>query len=368
MEMTKSILSTIAGAAVAMAAVQASAATLDDVKARGSVHCGVNSTGLLGFASRNDQGQWSGFDVDYCRAVSAAIFGDPDKVEYTPLNATERFEALKSGTVDILARNTTWTMARDTSMGMLFAGVSYYDGQGFMMRKSRMEETGVTKAEDLGGAEGEEGAKICVQTGTTTELNLGDFFNSRGLNYQPVIFETQDAADAAYASNGCDAYTTDVSGINSIRLKFPDAADHVVLPDVISKEPLGPVVRQGDDQWFNIVKWTHFALLNAEELGVTSANVEEMRAKAQKDVEEVAKDESYRREVSPEIARLLGVDGTFGEGIGLGNDWAFNIIKAVGNYGEMFERHLGASSPLKLSRGPNALWKDGGLQYAPPIR
>jgi general L-amino acid transport system substrate-binding protein len=279
--------------------------------------------------------------VDYCRAVAAAIFNDATKVKFTPLTATERFTALQSGEVDLLSRNTTWTMARDTSLGLAFAGVSYYDGQGFMARKS----LGVASALELSGA------AVCVQSGTTTELNLADFFKVNKMNYNPVVFEKLPEVNAAYDSGRCDAYTTDASGLYATRLTLTNPDDHVVLPEIISKEPLGPVVRQGDDQWFSIVKWVHFALLNAEELGVTQANVDEMKAGENQD-----------------IRRLLGADGTFGEGIGLTNDWAANLIKAVGNYGEIFDRNVGAGSKLGIARGLNALWSKGGIQYAPPVR
>ena len=330
----------IATAVLAGSAAAASAATLDDVKARGSLQCGVN-TGLAGFSQPNDAGEWTGLDVDYCRAVAAAVFGDPSKVKFTPLTAKERFTALESGEVDLLSRNTTWTMSRDTQLGLTFAGTNYYDGQGFMVRKS----LGVSSAKELNGA------SICVQSGTTTELNLADYFRANGMEMNPVVFEKLEEVNAAYEAGRCDAYTTDASGLYSLRLVFSNPDEHMVLPEIISKEPLGPSVRQGDDQWANIVEWTHFALLNAEELGVTQANVEEMKGSD-----------------NPEIKRLLGVDGNFGESIGLGADWAANVIKGVGNYGEIFARNVGADSPLKIERGLNALWSQGGLQYAPPIR
>ncbi|MYZ50127.1 amino acid ABC transporter substrate-binding protein [Propylenella binzhouense] len=318
----------------------AHAATLDDVKAKGFLQCGAN-TGLPGFAAPDNAGNWTGFDVDYCRAVAAAIFGDPSKVKFTPLSAKERFTALQSGEVDVLIRNTTWTMSRDTSLGLKFAGVNYYDGQGFMVRK----DLGVSSALELSGA------SICVQTGTTTELNLADYFRANKMDYNPVVFEKLDETNSAYDSGRCDALTTDASGLYATRLTMKSPGDHMVLPEIISKEPLGPVVRQGDDQWFNVVKWTHFALLDAEELGVTQANVEEMKTSD-----------------NPEIKRLLGVDGTFGQAIGLSNDWVVNIIKGVGNYGEIFERNIGTSSPLEIERGLNALWTDGGIQYGMPVR
>jgi general L-amino acid transport system substrate-binding protein len=338
--MRKLLFSIAAGATLAVAASAAHATTLDDVKAKKFVQCGVN-IGLLGFASTDDAGEWKGFDVDYCRAVAAAIFGDPKAVKFTPLSAKDRFTALQSGEVDMLARNTTWTMDRDTKLGLTFAGVNYYDGQGFMVKKS----LGVTSALQLGGA------SVCVQTGTTTELNLADFFKRNNMEYKPVVFEQNTEVNSTYDAGGCDAVTTDASGLYATRLVLKAPDDHVVLPEIISKEPLGPAVRQGDDQWFNIVKWVHFALLNAEELGVTSKNVDEMK-----------------NSQNQEVRRLLGVDGTFGEGIGLTNDWAANAIKLVGNYGEIFDRNIGEGSPLKIARGLNALWTNKGIQYAPPVR
>jgi len=334
------ILPILTGAVLGLSAAAGSAATLDDVKAKGFLQCGVN-TGLLGFASTNDAGEWSGFDVDYCRAVAVAIFNDPTKVKFTPLTAKERFTALQSGEIDLLARNSTWTMSRDTSLGLLFAGVNYYDGQGFMVKK----ELNVSSAKDL------DGASVCVQTGTTTELNLADYFNFNKMKYNLVAFEKEEEVEGAYSSGRCDVLTTDASGLYAIRLTLSNPDDNIVLPEIISKEPLGPVVRQGDDKWFSIVKWVHYALLNAEEAGVTKANVDEMKASENQD-----------------IKRLLGTDGTFGEGIGLGNDWAYNVIKALGNYGEIFDRNIGDGSTLKIARGINALWNKGGIQYAPPIR
>src|SRR5579871_5975873 len=304
----KSKFLTIAAAAAALcyAAGTASATTLDDVKKKGFVQCGVN-TGLLGFGSTNDAGDWTGFDVDYCRAVASAIFGDKTKVKFTALTAKERFTALQSGEVDMLARNSTWTMERDTKLGLKFAGVNYYDGQGFLVKKSQ----GVNSALELSNA------SVCVQTGTTTELNLADYFGQHKMPYNLVAFEAEPEVESAYASGRCDVLTTDASGLYSIRLTLSNPDDHIVLPEIISKEPLGPVVRQGDDQWFNIVKWTHFALLDAEEAGITAANVDEMKASDNQDVR-----------------RLLGVDGTFGAGLGLTNDWAYNVIDHIGNYDE----------------------------------
>ena len=328
------------GAALALAASTSSAATLDDVKSKGFVQCGV-SQGLPGFSSTNDKGEWAGIDVELCRAVAAAIFADPSKVKYTPLSAKERFTALQSGEIDVLSRNTTWTMGRDTSLGLNFAGVNYYDGQGFMVRKS----LGVTSALQLGGA------SVCTNTGTTTELNVADYFRANKMKYEVVAFEKADEVVQAYDSGRCDVYTTDSSGLYAQRLKLTNPDEHVVLPEIISKEPLGPVVRHGDDLWFDVVKWTHFAMVNAEELGVDSGNVDEMKGSD-----------------NPAIKRLLGTEGAFGEAIGLGNDWAYNIVKMVGNYGEVFERHVGPKTPLGIARGLNALWIKRGLQYAPPIR
>ncbi len=340
--MKKAILSTVLGVATLGAAAAASAATLDDVKAKGFVQCGVN-TSLPGFGAPNDKGEWSGFDVDYCRAVAAAIFGDATKVKYTPTTAKERFTALQSGEVDLLARNTTWTISRDTSLGFNFRAVNYYDGQGFMVKKG----LNVKSALELSGA------SVCVQSGTTTELNLADYFKANKMDYNPVVFEKLEEVNAAYDAGRCDAYTTDQSGLYAIRLTLTAPDDHVILPEIISKEPLGPAVRQGDDQWFDIVSWVHYALLAAEEFGITQANVEEMKASE-----------------NPDIKRFLGMEAEskLGTDLGLDNDWAVKIIKAVGNYGEVFDRNIGEGSPLKIARGLNAQWTKGGLQYAPPIR
>ncbi len=326
------------GASMAVTAAQAG--TLDDVKKKGFIQCGV-SQGLPGFSAPDDKGNWKGLDVDFCRAVAAAVFGDPNKVKFTPLSAKERFTALRSGEVDILSRNTTWTMQRDVELGLNFAGVLYYDGQGFMVRKS----LGVTSALQLNGAE------VCTNTGTTTELNVADFFRSHKMDYKVVAFEKADEVVKAYDEGRCDVYTTDRSGLAAMRLKMKNPDEHVVLPEIISKEPLGPVVRHGDDQWFDIVKWTLFALINAEELGVTSQNVDEMK-----------------KSTDPAIRRLLGVEGKFGETLGLTNEWAYNAIKHVGNYGEIYDRNVGPKTPLGLARGLNALWNKGGIMYAPPIR
>ena len=320
----------------------ASADTLEDIKAKGSIQCGV-SQGLPGFSSQDDAGNWTGIDVDFCRGVAAAVFGDANAVKFTPLSAKERFTALSSGEVDILSRNTTWTMTRDTQLGLNFAGVNYYDGQGMMVPS----ELGVTSAIEL------DGASICTNTGTTTELNITDYFRANNMSFELVAFEKADEVVAAYDSGRCQVYTTDRSGLAAQRLKLADPEAHTVLPEVISKEPLGPVVRQGDDTWFNIVKWTLNAMINAEELGVTSANAAEMTGSD-----------------NPNIKRLLGSEGTFGEQLGLPNDWAMQVISQVGNYGESYEANVGANTPLKLARegSVNALWTNGGLIYAPPIR
>ena len=334
-------LSVAAAAVVGMSsAAFAQAKTLDTVKARGQLLCGV-STGLAGFAQPDDKGVWTGLDVEYCRALAAAVIGDPMKVTFKPLSAKERFTALQSGEVDILSRNTTWTIARDSSLGLSFAGVNFYDGQGFMVKKA----LGIKSAKEL------KGASVCVQTGTTTELNLADFFRTNKIDYKPVVFEKNDEIVAAYEAGRCDAYTTDASGLYAERLRMKVPADNIVLPDIISKEPLGPSVRQGDSQWFTIVKWVHYAMLNAEELGVTQKNVDEMGNSA-----------------NPEIKRLLGKEGDFGKGLGLDNDWVVKIVKAVGNYGESYDRNVGSGSRLNIDRGLNKLWNQGGLQYAPPIR
>ena len=342
--MKQTIIGILGAAAFGMAVSAASADTLDDVKAKGFIQCGVN-TGLAGFSSPDDKGDWTGLDVDFCRAVAAAVFGDGSKVKFTPLSAKDRFTALQSGEVDILSRNTTWTINRDTALGLNFAGVTYFDGQGFMINAAKLP--GVNSTLQLSGA------SVCVQSGTTTELNLADYFKANNLEYNPVVFEKVEEANAAYDSGRCDAYTTDQSGLYAIRLTLAAPGDHVVLPEIISKEPLGPAVRQGDDKWFDIVKWTYYALLNAEELGITKANVEEMKNSA-----------------NPEIKRILGVEAEtkIGTDLGLTNDWVVNIIKATGNYGEIFESNVGADSPLKISRGINALWTKGGLQYGMPIR
>jgi len=312
--------------------------TLEAVRQRGALLCGVN-TGLAGFGIADSQGKWTGVDVDICRAVAAAVLGDSEKVKYTPLTAQQRFTALQSKEIDILSRNTTWTLGRDTSLGLNFAAITFFDGQGFMVRKA----ANVTSAKGLNGA------TICVQPGTTTELNLADFFRSHGMTYQPVVIESLQELTGAFVAGRCDAMTTDVSGLVSIRATQAKPDDFLVLPEVISKEPLGPMVRHGDDQWFDIVKWTVFAMIEAEEKGITSENVEQMKSSD-----------------DPAIKRLLGVTPGNGEALGLNEDWAANIIKQVGNYGQSYDRNIKAQ--LGLERGLNALWTQGGLIYAPPVR
>lgn len=340
----KRTIATIAlgfAAALTVAGAQAQTSnTLNTVKQRGVLNCGSN-TGLAGFGVPDAQGNWTGLDVDYCRAISAAIFNDPTKIKFVPLSAKDRFTALQSGEVDVLVRNSTWTMSRDTTLGLNFAAVNYYDGQGFMVRK----KLGISSALELNGA------SVCTQQGTTTELNLADFFRGNKIKYEVVAFASSDETVKAYDAGRCDAFTTDASGLYSERLKLTNPDEHIVLPEIISKEPLGSVVRHGDDVWFDLVKWVHYAMLNAEELGVTKANVDQML-----------------KSDNPEIKRLLGVEGKFGETVGLTNDWVARIVKHVGNYGEVFERNVGESSRLKIKRGQNALWTKGGLQYAPPIR
>ncbi len=313
---------------------------LEKTKTRGYVTCGV-SQGLPGFSNPNDKGDWTGIDVDVCRAVAAAVLGDDTKVKYVPLNNKERFAALQSGEVDLLSRITTWTMHRDTGLGIDFTGVNYYDGQGFMVRKS----LGVKSVREL------DGASLCVNLGTTTELNAADYFKSHNMSYEIITYEKADETVAAYDAGRCDAYTTDQSGLYAQRLKLTNPNDHMVLPEIISKEPLGPSVRQGDAQWSDIVRWAFNAMINAEELGVTSKNID-----------------SLQDSDNPSIQRLLGRDGTFGKNLGLEDAWAYNIIKQVGNYGESFEANVGKDTALGIERGVNALWTNGGLQYAPPIR
>ena len=332
-------LSTFAAATVLAGTV--GAATLDDVKAKGFIQCGVN-TGVPGFAFKDAKGDWVGFDPSFCQAMAAAVLGDASKVKYTPLTGKTRFPALASGEVDVLSRNTTWTFSRDTDLGFTFIGVNFYDGQGFIGRTS----LGIKSAKEL------DGASVCIQTGTTTELNLADFFRVNNMKYEPVTIETNEEARVSYMAGRCDVYTTDASGLAATKSTFTDAANHMVFPEIISKEPLGPLVRQGDDQWADIARWTLNAMINAEEFGVTQANVDEM-AKGTK---------------NPEVNRLLGSEGDLGAMISLDKQWAHRIIKQVGNYGDVFERYLGVNTPLGLQRGVNQLYTKGGILYAPPMR
>ncbi len=330
-----------AAAALALTAPAAMADTLADVKQRDSLKC-IVTTGLAGFAVADDKGTWTGLDVDFCRAVAAAVLGDSTKVEFIPTTAKERFTVLQSGEGDVLARNTTWTLSRDTQLGMNFVGVNFYDGQGFMVNA----DLGIESAREL------DGATICVQTGTTTELNLADYFRKHGMSYESVVFETNDETRNAFEQGRCDAYTTDASGLAAERSIAANPSAYVILPDIISKEPLGPSVRQGDDIWFNIIRWTYFAMLAAEELGVDSSNVADMKANS----------------ADPSIKRLLGTESDLGPMLKLDNDWAVRVIAQVGNYSESFDRNVGPTTPLGLSRGLNALWTDGGLMYSPPLR
>ena len=337
----KRLATALAFATVLVFGMQAaSAQTLTTIKNRGELICGANGT-LAGFGLPDPQGNWTGFDVDFCRAIAAAIFNDPTKVKFVPLTAKDRFTALQSGEIDVLSRNTTWTLSRDTSLGLDFVAVTYYDGQGFMVRRALK----VNSSLELNGA------AVCVQQGTTSELNLADYFRANQMQLKTVTFATGDEARKAYESGRCDAYTTDSSGLYGERQKLAVPGDHIVLPEIISKEPLTPAVRHGDSQWTDIVRWTHFAMVDAEELGVTKANVDE---KLKSD--------------DPETRRMLGAEGQYGEALGLTNDWVYRIVKHVGNYGEVFERNIGQGSPLKIVRGLNALWTKGGLQYGPPFR
>jgi general L-amino acid transport system substrate-binding protein len=327
--------------AVAAAGPAHAGAIFDAIKDKGFIQCGVN-VGLAGFSNPDDAGDWSGIDVDVCRAIAAAVFGDAEAVKFTPLTSKERFTALQSGEVDVLSRNTTWTLNRDSALGLDFTGVTYYDGQGFMVPKS----LGVKSALEL------DGASVCVQTGTTTELNLADYFRANDMSYTPVVFERGDEARTAYEQGRCDTLTTDQSGLYAERIGLANPDDHIVLPEVISKEPLGPAVRHGDNQWGDIVRWTLYAMLEAEELGINSQNVDDEKANS----------------TNPNVRRLLGVEGDMGQGIGLPADFGYQVVKQVGNYGEIFDRNIGMGSPLKIERGLNALWTDGGLQYAMPVR
>ncbi|MGN6487210.1 MAG: amino acid ABC transporter substrate-binding protein [Devosia sp.] len=343
--MMKTLLTVALAAGLGLSASAAQAQTtasptLDAIKAKGYVQCGVTG-GVAGFSAPDASNNWAGLEVDYCRALAAAIFNDADAVRYTPLTSQERFTALSAGEIDVLSRTTTWTMSRDTQLGISFVGTMFYDGQGFMVRKA----DNITSALDLSGA------AVCIESGTTTELNAADYFAANNLEFNTVVFVDQDEVVKAYEDGRCDVYTTDASALASERSKFANPDDHIILPEIISKEPLGPVVRTGDSGFFNIARWTYFALLEAEELGVTQANVDDMLASD-----------------NPAIKRLLGVEGDFGTPIGLTKDWAYQIIKALGNYGEIYERHVGPNTPIGLARGLNALWRDGGIQYSPPIR
>ena len=329
-----------AAAVVALGATGSSAETLDDVRAADQLVCGVN-TGLPGFSQPDAQNNWAGIDVDVCRAIAAAVLGDSSKVEFVPLTAKERFTALQSGEIDVLSRNTTWTITRDSSLGLNFAGVNFYDGQGFMVSK----DLGVSNAIEL------DGATVCVQSGTTTELNLADFFRENGISFEPVVFDTGDQTIRGFEAGRCDVLTSDRSQLSALRIKLADPSSAIVLPDTISKEPLGPVVRQGDDQWFNIVKWTLFLMLNAEESGISSQNVNDMMQSS-----------------NPNTRRILGVEGNAGVNLGLDNEWGVRILTQVGNYAEIYDRNVGVDSPLNIARGINALWNAGGIQFAPPIR
>ncbi|MFZ9121421.1 MAG: amino acid ABC transporter substrate-binding protein [Burkholderiaceae bacterium] len=340
--LSKKLLTVALAAGLVAAAPAMASKTMESIKKKGEVSCGVNS-GLGGFGIAGSDGKWTGFDVDYCRAIAAAALGDANKVRYVPLSAAQRFTALQSGEIDVLARNTTWTMSRDTQLGTTFGAVNFFDGQGFLVPKSLK----VKSAKQL------KGATICVQSGTTTEKNLADYFRMNKMTYKPVVAEDLKVVIANYNEGRCKVFTSDASQLAAIRAndtKTPD--DHIILPEIISKEPLGPVTRQGDEAWSKLVTWVHFAMITAEELGVTSANVDQMRS-----------------DTNPEIQRLLGQgNNDFGKSIGTDAQWAYRVVKQVGNYGEVFERHVGKKTPLKLDRGQNALWNKGGLQYAPPIR
>ncbi|MGX5733332.1 amino acid ABC transporter substrate-binding protein [Bosea thiooxidans] len=336
----------IAAALIGLSAVMTAPAhaqsspTLAKIRERGHIICGT-SPGVAGFSIQDASGRWNGFDIDICRALAVAIFNDQERAKFVPLTSKDRLIALQAGEIDVLPRTTTWTLSRNAGQGVAFTAVNYYDGQGFMVSK----KLGVDSAAKLSGA------SICVAQGTTSELNMADYFRKLGQTYEPAAFGTSEEALKAYESGRCDAYTTDISALAAVKMKLQDPDSYIILPEVISKEPLGPWVRSGDDAWFNIVRWTVAALVNAEELGITKANVQEMAKSS-----------------NPEIKRFLGQEGKFGEGMGLSNDWVMRIVSTVGNYGESFERYLGAGSRLKLQRGPNALWTNGGLQYSPPFR
>ncbi|RUQ37866.1 MAG: amino acid ABC transporter substrate-binding protein [Candidatus Competibacteraceae bacterium] len=329
-----------AAAALMLTGVAQAGTTLEAIKKNGFIKCGV-SDGLPGFSYADEKGNYSGIDVDVCRAVAAAVFGDATKVKFTPLTAKERLTALQSGEIDVLSRNTTWTSSRDSAQGLNFTGITYYDGQGFLVNK----KLGVKSAKDL------DGATVCVQAGTTTELNLSDYFRSHKMKFTPITYDKSDESAKSLEAGRCDVLTSDQSQLYAQRIKLAKPDDYMVLPEVISKEPLGPVVRHGDDEWFDIVRWSLFVMVDAEELGITSKNVEEMKKSS-----------------NPDIKRMLGVEGDKGKDFGLANDWMATVIKQVGNYGEIFERNVGQGSPLQIKRGLNALWTQGGLQYAPPVR
>jgi general L-amino acid transport system substrate-binding protein len=338
---TGSLSAVLAGLSVAVAlSAPAGAQTLKAVKDRGTLNCGV-SEGLYGFSARDEKGAWAGFDVDMCRAIAAAVFNDATKVNFVPLDASARFRSLQQGNIDVLSRNSTWTMSRETELGLIFTGITYYDGQGFLIPRSLNKDSAL----DL------DGVKVCVQIGTTTELNLADHFRTNKMKFETVASQTVDDAMKGYESGRCNVFTADVSSLHAIRLRLAKPEGHVILPDVISKEPLGPAVRQGDMQWFNIVRWVNFAMINAEELGVNSQNIGDA-LKSEK----------------PDVKRLVGSEGSYGEQMGLTKDWAVRIVRQVGNYGEVFERNVGVGSRLAIPRGINQLWNVGGIQYAPPIR
>jgi len=340
----KNAKSIAVGAALIAGAFTVSAAnaatTLESVMDKGHLQCGVTS-GLPGFSQPDDKGNWTGLDVDTCRAIAAAVFGDAKAVRFTPLTAKERFTALQSGVIDVLSRNTTWTLTRDASLGLNFAGVNYYDGQGFLVSKS----LGVNDATEL------DGATVCIQAGTTTELNLADYFRAKGMEFKPLVFDTSEQTVQGFAAGRCDVLTSDRSQLAALRSKLNNPDSAKILPNTISKEPLGPVVRQGDDQWFNIVKWVLAAQINAEELGITMANVDDMK-----------------KSDNPNVQRLLGTTGDMGAKLGLPADFGYAVVKQVGNYGEMYNRNVGPGTPLDLERGLNALWTEGGIMYAPPVR
>jgi len=344
MKKTVTAFAAVAAAALVSTSLVAPAnagPVLDKVTGKGFVQCGV-SQGVPGFSNPDTSGNWTGIDVDVCRAVAAALLGDASKVKYTPLSSKERFTALQSGEIDMLSRNTTWTLVRDTALGLNFAGVTYYDGQGFMVRKS----LGVKSALEL------DGASVCTNLGTTTELNLSDYFRANSMKFKGVFFEKADEVIAAYDAGRCDVYTTDQSALAAQRTKLKNPGEHMVLPEIISKEPLGPVVPHGDDQWFDIVKWSLNVMIEAEEMGISSSNIDELKGSSK----------------NPAIRRMLGVEGDTGKNLGLGKNWSYNIIKQVGNYGEVFDKHLGPKTAVNLPRGLNNLWSNGGILYAPPVR